>query len=329
MFFPYFFPCFLFSLTFPLSTHSPTSHFPFTHRLVNEAYKVEDKGNIYGFKNGPRFKTPSDDLIKACEEKRIIKVSIENEIVGVLFWEQISEKVIYFGPFAVSPNHQKKGISKLMLSELDRIANEKNVDQLFIKVVNHRLDLIPWYQSLGYIITGTSQWPVDYQHYLVKPTHFIDMIRPLNGTILNQEPENISFRGSCFCKAVQYYVTDEPRVICYCHCSICRKISGSIVSPWITVLSSQLHITSGQESLTSFSSTPQFYRQFCNTCGTHLFFHPVQQSCCNSNYELDISYGTIEESDQLKYQPTLHIWYNSKSSVEYDHNLPKHEKEDI
>lgn len=262
--------------------------------------------------------------------------------------------MLYFGPFAVSPNHQKKGIGKLMLNELDRISNEKNIDELFIKVVNHRLDLIPWYQSLGYIITGISKWPIDYEHYLTKPTYFLDMIKPLKGQVINSLYDQITIRGSCYCKKVQYYVINEPKISCYCHCSICRKISGSITSPWITISSSQLNIITGQESLTSFYSTPQFYRQFCKICGTHLFFHPVKQqqeeeveelkenqeeshstnrnddnTINNTDYDLDISFGTIDESYQLKYQPTVHIWYDSKSSIDYNHNLPKHEKEDL
>lgn len=286
-------------------------------------------------------------IIKGCEEKTIIKVTINNEIVGVTFWQLINDKLLYFGPFAVSPNHQKKGIGKLMLNELDRIANERNIDELFIKVVNHRLDLIPWYQSLGYIITGTSEWPTDYLHYLTKPTHFIDMIRPLKGNnSLLSSKQNITLSGSCHCKKVQYYVINEPIISCYCHCTICRKISGSLASPWITISLSQLNITSGQESLTSYYSTPQFYRQFCNICGTHLFFHPVHSlkeqdqevkeqdnndttNNLKNDYQLDISFGTIDESYQLKYQPTIHIWYDSKSPIEYNSNLPKYEKEDL
>ena len=232
-------------------------------------------------------------------------------------WQPITDKLLYFGPFAVSLNHQKKGIGKLMLQELDRLGLERNMEEILIKVVNHRLDLIPWYQSLGYVIVGTTEWPADYSHYLTKPTHFLDMIRPIPGgnkslpiSQLQQDRSNqqhdqvITIHGSCCCKSVQYYITNEPRFICYCHCSICRKISGSLFSPWITILSSQLHIT----------SSPQYYRQFCNICGTHLFFHPIQvqqeqQSCCTP-HELDISFGTIEENDQQKYKPTVHIWYD-------------------
>jgi hypothetical protein len=34
--------------------------------------------------------------------------------------------------------------------------------------------------------------------------------------------------GGCLCGAVRFRVTAEPLAAYYCHCSMCRKISGSI-----------------------------------------------------------------------------------------------------
>lgn len=304
-------------------------------RIVNDAYFIEnvESQSPYSFKNGPRFNSVHDEvLIQACQEKRIIKAVIENKIVGVLFWQQISPTTLYFGPFAVSTNHQGQGIGKLLLQHIEALAIEKKLKNLAINVVNHRVDLIPWYESLGFKKTGEMEWPKVSEHLLTKPSYFYSMIRSLKTDDENPttSPQSsfelpIHFRGGCHCRSVTYYVTSEPESVCYCHCSICRKISGTIVVPWITVSSNHLHII-GTESLTIYHSTSSFCRQFCNKCGTQLFFHKSNPSCCET-YDIDITYGTIDhQTSEYRYFPTHHIWYGSKDVLNYSENLPKYEE---
>jgi GNAT superfamily N-acetyltransferase len=274
--------------------------FPFL-RLINEAYQIECDGSHspYGFKSGSRFQSAEDEvLVKACLEERILKVVFDEIIVGVVFWEQISSSTLYFGPFAVSTAHQGKGIGKLLLNEIESLARQKNLTELSIKVVNHRTDLLPWYQSLGYVTLGEIDWPKSHEHVLTKPSFFYEMRRPIAPVIPTNLEATVSagviFRGSCHCGAVSYSVSEHPQNVCYCHCSICRHISGSVVVPWLTISSSHLHLT-GEEFLTTYHSSADFCRQFCSKCGTHLFFMKSQslKETQTEGYELDISYGSV------------------------------------
>lgn len=252
---------------------------------------------------------------------------MDEKIVGVVFWEQISSSTLYFGPFAVSPTHQGKGIGKLLLQKVEELARHKNLTELAIKVVNHRKDLLPWYQSLGFVTVGEMAWPTSHEHVLTKPSFFYEMKRSLGS--IQPSTEAIVFRGGCHCRAVRYSVLEPPMSVCYCHCSICRHISGSIVVPWLTVPSRTLIRLSGEEFLRTYHSSPDFCRQFCSQCGTHLFFTKFElqtntSSSLKEDYEIDISYGSVDPSDRVRYPPTHHIWCGSKDSLDYSENLPKY-----
>ena len=53
--------------------------------------------------------------------------------------------------------------------------------------------------------------------------------------------------GSCLCGNVQIRVSDQFQFIGYCHCSECRKWSGSAFATGGMVGSGDLEITSGEE----------------------------------------------------------------------------------
>jgi hypothetical protein len=77
-------------------------------------------------------------------------------------------------------------------------------------------------------------------------------------------------RGSCMCGAVHYVLRGEPLRSDYCHCSRCRKFSGSQADPGMTVRLAEIEI-SGREELTVYRSERLSDRAFCRRCGSSLF----------------------------------------------------------
>ena len=73
-------------------------------------------------------------------------------------------------------------------------------------------------------------------------------------------------KGSCLCGAVTYQLLSEPRSMMHCHCSICRKIHGTPFASYVQV--SGVEWLSGQEHVTTFQSSHNFHRCFCNQCGS-------------------------------------------------------------
>ena len=78
------------------------------------------------------------------------------------------------------------------------------------------------------------------------------------------------YTGGCFCGAVQYEA-DAPVLNCtWCHCSMCRRLSGAPSVAWFSVPRAQFRYVRGKPAI--FHSSPGVTREFCGVCGTHLTF---------------------------------------------------------
>jgi len=77
----------------------------------------------------------------------------------------------------------------------------------------------------------------------------------------------MSYSGSCFCGALRYEFDGEARIVVNCHCSACRKATGSSVATWLLVPLERFRWLSGQEQLRQFASSEHAQRLFCANCG--------------------------------------------------------------
>jgi len=78
----------------------------------------------------------------------------------------------------------------------------------------------------------------------------------------------MSYSGSCLCGALGYAFDCEPRGVVTCHCSACRKATGSSFATWILVPLAQFRWSSGREQLREFASSDHARRLFCERCGS-------------------------------------------------------------
>lgn len=82
-------------------------------------------------------------------------------------------------------------------------------------------------------------------------------------------------KGSCLCGAVRFTIEGELHGPDACHCTACRKHSGHyFVST--DVPRSALAIT-GEEHVRWFRSSAKARRGFCGTCGSSLFWDPLER----------------------------------------------------
>lgn len=85
-----------------------------------------------------------------------------------------------------------------------------------------------------------------------------------------------TYRGSCFCGAVQFTVTGEPAAMGYCHCESCRHWSAGPVNGFILWHPETVKITRGADNIGTYNKTPGSSRKWCKTCGGHIFTeHPA------------------------------------------------------
>jgi hypothetical protein len=77
-----------------------------------------------------------------------------------------------------------------------------------------------------------------------------------------------SLGGSCLCGAVRYTAIGEPLRFYHCHCSRCRKASGTGHASNL-FLKGTLRWDSGEELVKSFKlpEAERFTNSFCTVCG--------------------------------------------------------------
>lgn len=80
-------------------------------------------------------------------------------------------------------------------------------------------------------------------------------------------------RGGCLCGRVRYEYTGDVGPANYCHCSDCRRCTGSAYNIGVRLLAAQFRITSGNPNgyTKRGDSGSELTRHFCGDCGSPLF----------------------------------------------------------
>lgn len=122
-----------------------------------------------------------------------------------------------------------------------------------------------------------------------------------------------TYKGACFCGAIEISVTGQPQVTGYCHCRSCRSWSGGPVNAFTLWAPEAVQVTKGAEHLATFAKTPLSQRQFCRLCGGHLMAgHPPLNM-------VDVFAATIPD---FAFVPQVHVNY-AETVLPMRDGLPK------
>ena len=136
----------------------------------------------------------------------------------------------------------------------------------------------------------------------------------------SQRPMDKPVSGGCACGAVRYQLTAEPWDIGWCHCRICRVVSGAPALVFASVAACEFAYATGGEKVRSFASTSFGRREFCGECGT-----PLTMRVDHQPETVDFTVATLDDPDAVA--PGFHIFYASKVSwFETADALPRHAK---
>jgi hypothetical protein len=77
-------------------------------------------------------------------------------------------------------------------------------------------------------------------------------------------------RGECLCGEVQFALSGQLPDLYQCHCSLCRKVSGSSSNAAFVIELEQLSWIEGEELVQKYESDTGYKSHFCLRCGSPL-----------------------------------------------------------
>jgi hypothetical protein len=101
---------------------------------------------------------------------------------------------------------------------------------------------------------------------------------------------------------VRYTVADEFEYALICHCSQCRRATGSAFKPFGGIVRTKLKVTRGTVKRYGDAMTHDAH---CKTCGSLLY------SIVRDGKYAHVTYGTLIDAPALA--PTAHIFAGSKA----------------
>jgi len=127
------------------------------------------------------------------------------------------------------------------------------------------------------------------------------------------------YHGKCLCGEIEIQINGGITDIIHCHCSLCRKSSGTAFATNGFIDSVTLEITSGKKNLSCFSYKPGRNRYFCSRCGS-----PVYSSNEQDPTRFRIRLGIVDSD--INETPISHNFVSSKAYWEHmDVKLPRYD----
>lgn len=127
-------------------------------------------------------------------------------------------------------------------------------------------------------------------------------------------------QGTCLCGAVAYEITPPFRLFQYCHCSRCRKVTGSAFGSNVMVAPDQFRWLRGEDRLGRYEQpdAKYFASVFCTRCGSNLPWEVP------GGGNVVVPAGTLDEDPGL--QPAQNIHWASHAEWFADPGaLPRHD----
>ncbi|MDR3096749.1 MAG: GFA family protein [Paraburkholderia sp.] len=128
-----------------------------------------------------------------------------------------------------------------------------------------------------------------------------------------------TLRGQCLCGAVRYRVKDAFGYAFNCHCSQCRRATGSAFKPFAGIERASLRLEQGEGHLLIHGAPDAAHDVHCRHCGSLLY------SVVRAGAFVHVTMGTLVDTPSI--QPEGHIFVGSRAPWhEIADTLPQHDE---
>ena len=124
-------------------------------------------------------------------------------------------------------------------------------------------------------------------------------------------------RGQCLCGSVQYAVRGQFEYALNCHCSQCRRATGSAFKPLAGIRRSNVSLSSGGDWLLIYGDEQAAHDVHCRNCGSLVY------SIVRGGEYVHVAMGTLLDDPGIS--PSMHIFVDFKAPwYEITDGLPQH-----
>lgn len=123
--------------------------------------------------------------------------------------------------------------------------------------------------------------------------------------------------GGCYCGTVRYEVSDAFSYALNCHCSGCRRVTGSAFKPFAGIGSEHLQLVAGSDQTLIYGDEAA-HDVHCGRCGSFLY------SMLDHGAKVHVAMGTLADAPSIR--PSAHIFVASKAPWhEITDDLPQYD----
>jgi len=113
--------------------------------------------------------------------------------------------------------------------------------------------------------------------------------------------------GGCLCGAVRYEVRGQFLRVGHCHCSRCRRHSGTAMSTQGRVRRELFRLVQGLESIRNYRVEGHATKAFCEVCGSSLFGGDWPDGP-----EVSVRFGSLDGDPGIA--PQFHTFVGAKAA---------------
>ncbi len=124
--------------------------------------------------------------------------------------------------------------------------------------------------------------------------------------------------GGCTCGAVRFEMTLPLGLALYCHCTRCRRRTGTAASVQVRVHGDRLRVTEGERLVRAFAPERGFEKLFCGECGSSLFSRNPRDG-----REMSIRLGAFDDDPGVRPSWRQFVAYAAPWEPIRDDGLPR------
>ena len=134
---------------------------------------------------------------------------------------------------------------------------------------------------------------------------------------------DLPLTGGCLCGGVRFEVTEPPVVASYCHCTRCRRRTGTAASAQARVAPGSLRVVQGGELVREWTPPDRGWAKcFCSACGGALWSRSPA-----GDGVVSIRLGTFDDDPGIRPQHRQFVAYAVPWEPIPEDGLPRYEEQ--